>query len=723
MMNLSMKYKHNVLSMAVAAATALMLTACGSGGNSNDTTVSKPAVPLGLGYEQYVSVPNASYPFPVTENADNNADGTLKRNLNDNTVAYALRGINNVWKGTTDAYQQASTGNGPNAEDLTASPIVDAGIWAENIRYVVDVTANRTDDQAILAFLDDRRSKNYSVIDGFGPLTLAWVDASGAYVELDGIKKSDVLNNANYDPASNDDSKYVGAATAYVNDGTFADGAKPLTKAADLVYLFRQTSPASTSASKYIFSTPRPWRMNDAGEDSFTGTSGYTYSCVDKDGVETLKNFDEYTSNVSVIPGLMCARSSHSTSHESSGLYTASTENARKDGGYPSGHTNAGILAAMAYAYALPQRFSEMMTRGSQLGEDRILAGMHSPVDVIGGRIHALAVAAYALNQPEGAQIAADAASAAQNHFTSLADAAGMSLYEYAHQTVTGEAGYTYTDKGTEYVNVKVFDNNIYDDHEANKALYRSRLTYGFTQNAADAGKGAEVPAGAEALLKSRQPYLSDDQRRAVLATTEVDSGYPILDQSNGWGRIDLVTAADGYGAFEGDVDIYMSASNGGFNAQDWWRNDISGEGKLTKSGTGTLTLTGDNTYTGGTVVKGGILEATSASAFGAGDLYVSSGSALVNAEGALNVANLVLDGAGALKIVMDSDKIQVAASGTAYFDGGSLDLIFDTTPAAGTRFTLITAANMGGEFANVDAGDVNVKLEYSNGTIVAIVQ
>ena len=35
----------------------------------------------------------------------------------------------------------------------------------------------------------------------------------------------------------------------------------------------------------------------------------------------------------------------------------------------------------------------------------------------------------------------------------------------------------------------------------------------------------------------------------------------------------------------------------------------MSGSGSLTKSGTGTLTLTGTNTYTGGTTVSAGILQ------------------------------------------------------------------------------------------------------------------
>ena len=66
-----------------------------------------------------------------------------------------------------------------------------------------------------------------------------------------------------------------------------------------------------------------------------------------------------------------------------------------------------------------------------------------------------------------------------------------------------------------------------------------------------------------------------------------------------------------------------MDASKGRFNAHDWWRNDISGNGMLTKKGTGTLTLTGNNSYSGGTLLQDGRLEATSTTAFGEGDLYV----------------------------------------------------------------------------------------------------
>ena len=45
-------------------------------------------------------------------------------------------------------------------------------------------------------------------------------------------------------------------------------------------------------------------------------------------------------------------------------------------------------------AYVMPERFQELVARGLELGENRILAGMHSPLDVISGRVQAQAVAA-----------------------------------------------------------------------------------------------------------------------------------------------------------------------------------------------------------------------------------------------------------------------------------------------------------------------------------------
>ncbi|MCH8962894.1 MAG: phosphatase PAP2 family protein, partial [Bacteroidetes bacterium] len=322
-----------------------------------------------------------------------------------------------VWKGTSDAYQQGASGDGPS--DYLDDPIVDAPVWQANIQYVIDVTTERTDDQAIHAFLDDVRSKNYSVIDGYGPLTEAYVAHSGAYGDVPVPTVDQVLQDVNFGSGNNDGIAWAGSKTS------------ELGAVVTLVDAFRQRAPASTNASKYIFSTPRPWRMTDTGAIDFLGTANH--NCYDVDGNLTVQLTDQYTTSVKLVPGLTCAQRPHKSSDHDKGLYSENTENRRKDGGYPSGHTNAGYLAAMAYAYALPQRYAEMLTRGSQLGENRIVAGMHSPVDVIGGRIHAMMVAAHALAQPDILADATAAYDSAQGFFGQLAAEQDLSLYELAH--------------------------------------------------------------------------------------------------------------------------------------------------------------------------------------------------------------------------------------------------------------------------------------------------
>lgn len=691
--------------LALAVSAALLLTACGDDNNdSNDTptdtalSVAKPALPQGVGYEPFVALPEVTYPLPAVQFGSNNSDGTLKYSINDNPYPYLLRGINSIWQGTSDDYQNAASGSGP--DNYLADPIVDAASWSANIAYVVKVTNNRTDDQAIRAYLDDRRGKSYSVVDGFGPLTEDYVANSGTYYAIKEPTVAQVLSNENYLGDSDDSWTFTGSET-----GLPLSAAVRFTN--DMRYNMASTS---TSGSKYIFSTPRPWRMNDQGVVEYLGNESRT--CEKSDGTTTDIDFDTYATSVKLVPGLVCARRKSNSGTEQS---------LRKDGGYPSGHTNAGVVSSLSLAYAFPERFAEHLVRGSDLGEDRIVAGMHSPVDVIGGRIMGLISAAYMLNTSAGQESAEQAYNDLHEYFGAKASAAGMSLYDYAHRTLAAnETGsFRETVNGVEMVNADLFNNNFYDDHDAIKALYEFRMTYGLPKTGT-AGQPAIVPEGAELILKTRQPYLSAAQRRAVIATTEVDSGYPLLDASNGWGRINLVAAADGYGAFDGDVNVTMEAGKGGFNAKDWWRNDISGKGKLTKAGSGELVLTGANTYSGGTVLEAGALTAASASAFGSGTVFAQGGDLQIAAQGAVAVSALTVEPAATLSVAMDDDSTQVSVAGTAYVDGAALELSFASAPAAGSRFTVLSAAAVGGEFASVYAGDVAVTLEYTPTSVVA---
>ncbi|WP_217493986.1 fibronectin-binding autotransporter adhesin ShdA [Salmonella enterica] len=68
--------------------------------------------------------------------------------------------------------------------------------------------------------------------------------------------------------------------------------------------------------------------------------------------------------------------------------------------------------------------------------------------------------------------------------------------------------------------------------------------------------------------------------------------------------------------------------------------NILSGSGSLVKTGTGELTLSGDNSYTGGTTITGGTLNAANVNALGSGDID-NSGTLILDANGAFELANV----------------------------------------------------------------------------------
>ncbi|EBC7698497.1 fibronectin-binding autotransporter adhesin ShdA [Salmonella enterica] len=103
-------------------------------------------------------------------------------------------------------------------------------------------------------------------------------------------------------------------------------------------------------------------------------------------------------------------------------------------------------------------------------------------------------------------------------------------------------------------------------------------------------------------------------------------------------------------------------------------KNTLFGSGSLVKTGTGELTLSGDNTYSGGTTITGGTLIAASVNALGSGDI----------------------DNSGVLKVGEGELKNTLFGSGSLVKTGtGELTLSGDNTYSGGTTIsggTLIAA-------------------------------
>ncbi|EDU9312655.1 fibronectin-binding autotransporter adhesin ShdA [Salmonella enterica subsp. enterica] len=110
-------------------------------------------------------------------------------------------------------------------------------------------------------------------------------------------------------------------------------------------------------------------------------------------------------------------------------------------------------------------------------------------------------------------------------------------------------------------------------------------------------------------------------------------------------------------------------------------KNTLSGSGSLVKTGTGELTLGGDNTYSGGTTISGGTLTADHADSLGSGD--IDNSGVLKVGEGELKntlfgSGSLVKTGTGVLTLSGDN----TYSGGTTISDG---TLIADHADSLGT--------------------------------------
>ena len=157
----------------------------------------------------------------------------------------------------------------------------------------------------------------------------------------------------------------------------------------------------------------------------------------------------------------------------------------------------------------------------------------------------------------------------------------------------------------------------------------------GATNSAGFYGVGSSYAAPrvtmAAALVYEKYPWMTNDQIRQTLFTTtdkmELDKDpddenttevearnvtrYP--DSKYGWGMLNTERALKGPGAFMKYSKYNYDSST--FKADvpamttSYFDNDIFGDGGLLKRGFGTLHLTGNNTFSGGSIVRQGTLE------------------------------------------------------------------------------------------------------------------
>nr|WP_276575486.1 autotransporter-associated beta strand repeat-containing protein [Salmonella enterica] len=178
-----------------------------------------------------------------------------------------------------------------------------------------------------------------------------------------------------------------------------------------------------------------------------------------------------------------------------------------------------------------------------------------------------------------------------------------------------------------------------------------------------------------------------------------------------------------------GDVtnDAVLELNTGGD-----FDNAISGSGQVVKSGDETLTLSGSNTYTGGTLISGGTLVAINVEALGSGDVTD-------NATLELNTGGDFANNIGGTGSVVKSGDETLTLSGANSYTGGTTisggTLVASNVEALGSGDVTDNAVlelNTGGDFTNSISGSGQVEKSgddvltlsgansYSGGTLIS---
>ncbi len=366
---------------------------------------------------------------------------------------------------------------------------------------------------------------------------------------------------------------------------------------------------------------------------------------------------------------------------------------------FPSGHTTYAYTDGILLAMLVPQQYQSMLLRAADYANNRIVLGVHYPLDIIGSRALAAYDLAQAFTNPAYIDNAAVTGTAINlpNQFVQAQGQIQAYLAAQCGNTVAACAGSAANGAGNPYL-----------PSAANQASYQSRLTYGLpTLSFAQAPREQAPVDGPDASILLAPLYggstsaartlapggglygqLSTGTINQILVNTETNALAAFYGSAlSYWSRIDLYAAAGYFGNVTGTLRM-DTADRLGIDVA------IGQGGALYANGTiaGTA-FVGSGGLLGGSGTVGGI------SALSGG--IVAPG----NAIGTLSVTGAVAFAPGSTVQVEANAAGQadrIAAGGAAALSGGTVQVL----AASGrysprTTYTILTAAGgVSGQFA-----------------------
>ncbi|WP_378144151.1 phosphatase PAP2 family protein [Cnuibacter sp. UC19_7] len=429
--------------------------------------------------------------------------------------------------------------------------------WTPDSRVSPTVQQGTVDNPDVMAYDDE---------------LAVWINRSAT-----GAQQFKALQDAEYDNTGTayDQSITVGTGLGTTLGALYIagrnDGSLPLTSA----LINSETGSAgafvSTGKAKSYFSHPRPYIATDPNTPATPGDAAVCAPSVTNatslSGNRVGRPWASAGSNTQGDLLIERVADTVDTTHQfspndvpiSAGYGTAGI---CQGGSFPSGHTTTAYQAGITLATLLPELAPEILSRASENGNDRIVLGVHYPLDVMGGRIAGEVALSTLWSDADYRTTVLEPARAELVAY--LEAKCGDTLANCIAAQASAGGQYEADPYGGQAFSAD-FGAQIVTDRATAVAAYQQRLTYGFGQ-VGTPGLAPDVPAGAENLLLTTFPTLSDAQRTSVLAQTQIDSGFPLDLTGSGsgsWQRLDLAAAMSATVELEADGSVRVLSTGG----------------------------------------------------------------------------------------------------------------------------------------------------------------
>jgi hypothetical protein len=195
-------------------------------------------------------------------------------------------------------------------------------------------------------------------------------------------------------------------------------------------------------------------------------------------------------------------------------------------------------MESVLFAFLVPARYQQQITRAAEYGNNRIIIGAHYAMDVIGGRTLALYDVAHLLaNDP-------NYVGQPRRRGAAIADYPAAVAAARADLTATLESGC-----GATLAVCAQEDTGRFKNPNANEAFFAVTQTYGlpvvYPEMAAKSEDVGKIAPEAGYLLTAAFPYLTLAKADEILTATEGPGGG-FLDNGSGFGlysRLNLYAA------------------------------------------------------------------------------------------------------------------------------------------------------------------------------------